>query len=84
MAGAGPIPIICSEAAPDDAPRPPACPGFGFDSWASQHGLSPGFSYQRIEDAHRTRKFEIRSHTNSFAPMIAYNTLEEFAAALGL
>lgn len=35
-----------------------------------------------IEDAHRARKFEIRSRTNSFAPMIAQH-LEEFAVALG-
>jgi len=35
--------------------------GFAFDSWTPDHGLSRGYSYRRIEDAHYARKAQIRS-----------------------
>ena len=30
--------------------------GFAFDSWTPDRGLSRGYSYRRIEDAHYARK----------------------------
>jgi hypothetical protein len=57
--------------------------GFGFDLWTPEAGLSRGFSYARIEDAHYARRFEIRSRTKSRGdPMVACDTLDEFASAL--
>ena len=57
--------------------------GFAFDSWTPDQGLSRGYSYRRIEDAHYARKVEIRSRTRSFAgPMVACSTLDEFSSTL--
>ena len=57
--------------------------GFAFDSWTPDHGLSRGYSYRRIEDAHYARKVEIRSRARTFAgPMVACNTLDEFSSVL--
>jgi hypothetical protein len=57
--------------------------GFAFDSWAPETGLSLGYAYRRIEDAHYARKAEIRSRATSFAhPMVACSTLDEFSSAL--
>jgi len=57
--------------------------GFAFDSWTPQNGLSRGYSYRRIEDAHYARKVEIRSCAESVAgPMVACSTLDEFISAL--
>jgi hypothetical protein len=57
--------------------------GFAFDSWTPEKGLSLGYAYRRIEDAHYARKVEIRSRATSFArPMVACSTLDEFSSAL--
>jgi hypothetical protein len=57
--------------------------GFAFDSWTSDQGLSRGYSYRRIEDAHYARNVEIRSRAGSFAgPMVACSTLDEFSSML--
>jgi hypothetical protein len=57
--------------------------GFAFDSWTPEKGLSRGYSYRRIEDAHYARKVEIRSRAQSFAgPMVACSTLDEFSSML--
>lgn len=57
--------------------------GFAFDSWTPGHGLSRGYSYRRIEDAHYARKMEIRSGAGSVAgPMVACSTLDEFTSVL--
>ena len=57
--------------------------GFAFDSWTPERGLSRGYSYRRIEDAHYARKVEIRSRARSFAgPMVACSTLDEFSSVL--
>lgn len=57
--------------------------GFAFDSWTPDQGLSRGYSYRRIEDAHYARKVEIRSCARSFAgPMVACSTLDEFSSML--
>jgi hypothetical protein len=57
--------------------------GFGFDLWTPEEGLSRGFSYGRVEDAHHARKFEIRTRAKSaVGSMVACDTLDEFASAL--
>ena len=57
--------------------------GFAFDSWTPDQGLSRGYSYRRIEDAHYARKVEIRSRARTFAdPMVACSTLDEFSSVL--
>ena len=57
--------------------------GFAFDSWTPERGLSRGYSYRRIEDAHYARKVEIRSRVRSFVgPMVACSTLDEFSSVL--
>jgi hypothetical protein len=57
--------------------------GFAYDSWTRERGLSRGYSYRRIEDAHYARKVEIRSRARSFAgPMLACSTLDEFSSVL--
>jgi hypothetical protein len=57
--------------------------GFAYDSWTPERGLSRGYSYRRVEDAHYARKVQIRSGTGSVAgPMVACSTLDEFSSAL--
>jgi hypothetical protein len=57
--------------------------GYAFDSWTSEEGLSRGYSYRRIEDAHYARNVEIRSRSKSFdRPMVACSTVEEFTSTL--
>jgi hypothetical protein len=58
--------------------------GYAFDSWTPEHGLSRGYSYRRIEDAHYARKVEIKSRTTRIAGYtVACNTVDEFTTALG-
>ena len=57
--------------------------GFGFDSWTPEKGLSRGYSYRRIEDAHYARKVEIRSCAGrSAGPAVACSTVDEFTSTL--
>lgn len=57
--------------------------GYAFDLWAPETGLSRGYSYRRIEDAHYARNFEIRSCTKGLAEaMVACGTIDEFANAM--
>jgi hypothetical protein len=57
--------------------------GYAFDSWSPETGLSRGYSYRRVEDAHYARNFEIRSCTKGFAgAMVACGTIDEFTNAL--
>jgi hypothetical protein len=57
--------------------------GYAFDSWTPEQGLSRGYSYRRIEDAHYARNVEIRSRTTSFVgPLLACNTVDEFTTTL--
>ena len=35
--------------------------GYAFDCWTPEQGLSPGYTYGRVEDAYYARKVEIRS-----------------------
>ena len=34
--------------------------GYAFDCWTPEQGLSPGYTYGRVEDAHYARNVEIR------------------------
>jgi hypothetical protein len=53
--------------------------GYAFDCWTPEEGLSRGYTYGRIEDAHYARNVEIRSRNNgSSDQMIACNTVDEF------
>lgn len=57
--------------------------GFAFDSWTPEGGLTPGYPYRRIEDAHYARKAEIRSAARPVVgPMVACSTIDEFTSAL--
>jgi hypothetical protein len=57
--------------------------GFAFDSWTPEEGLSRGFVYRRVGDAHYARNVEIRSRGKGhFFPAVVCNTLEEFTAAV--
>jgi hypothetical protein len=54
--------------------------GYAFDCWTPERGLSRGYTYGRIEDAHYARNVEIRSHKKSDSDhMIACNTVDDFA-----
>jgi hypothetical protein len=53
--------------------------GYAFDCWTPQHGLSRGYAYGRIEDAHYARNVEIRSRKKGYSGhMIACNTVDDF------
>src|ERR1700726_481401 len=53
--------------------------GYAFDCWTPEEGLSRGYTYGRIEDAHYARKVEIRSRNNGSSDQrIACSTVDEF------
>ena len=53
--------------------------GYAFDCWTAEEGLSRGYTYGRIEDAHYARKVEIRSRNNGNSDQtIACSTIDEF------
>jgi hypothetical protein len=57
--------------------------GFAYDSWTRERGLSRGYSYRRIEDAHYARKAQIRSGAGNVAsPTVTCSTLDEFTLVL--
>jgi hypothetical protein len=54
--------------------------GYAFDCWTPRDGLSRGYAYGRIEDAHYARNVEIRSRKKGYSDqMIACNTVDDFA-----
>jgi hypothetical protein len=54
--------------------------GFAFDCWTPEEGLSRGYIYGRIDDAHYARKVEIRScDKRSSEQTIACSTVDDFA-----
>src|SRR6267378_4051440 len=57
--------------------------GYAFDIWTPEEGLSCGFAYRRVEDAHYARNAEIRSRQRG-RPLAALpcNTLDEFTSAV--
>jgi hypothetical protein len=54
--------------------------GYAFDCWIPEQGLSPGYTYGRVEDAHYAPKVEIRSPKQGCShKIIACSTVDEFA-----
>src|SRR5271166_808701 len=57
--------------------------GYAFDSWTPEEGLSRGFAYRRVGDAHYARNVEIRSPRKGRPdPAVACSTIEEFTLAV--
>ena len=53
--------------------------GYAFNSWTPEKGLSPGYIYRRVEDAHYARKVETRSCAGGVTGQtIACKTTDEF------
>jgi hypothetical protein len=53
--------------------------GYAFDCWTPEEGLSRGYTYDRIEDAHYARKVEIRdSKKGDSDHTIACTTVDDF------
>ena len=53
--------------------------GYAFDCWTPEKGLSRGYIYGRIEDAHYARKIEIRSRNKGSSDQpIACSTADDF------
>ena len=53
--------------------------GYAFDRWTPEEGLSRGYTYGRIDDAHYARNVEIRSRNNrSSDQTIGCSTVDEF------
>jgi hypothetical protein len=54
--------------------------GYVFDCWTPEEGLSRGYIYGRIDDAHYARNVEIRScNKGSSDQAIACSTFDDFA-----
>ena len=53
--------------------------GYAFDCWTPEKGLSRGYTYLRIEDAHYARNVEIRSRSKGSSDQtIACGTVDDF------
>jgi hypothetical protein len=53
--------------------------GYTFDCWTPEQGLSLGYAYGRVEDAHYARNVEIRSSKKGDSDeTIACSTVDEF------
>ena len=53
--------------------------GYAFDCWTPEEGLSRGYIYGRIEDAHYARNVEIRSRSKGSSDQtIACGTVGDF------
>jgi hypothetical protein len=53
--------------------------GYAFDRWTPEQGLSLGYTYGRVEDAHYARNVEIRSCKRGCSgKTIACSTVDEF------
>jgi hypothetical protein len=53
--------------------------GYGFDIWNAGNGVTRGYPYRRIEDAHYARKAEIKAQGRAVAAIVC-QTLDEFIA----
>jgi len=55
--------------------------GYRFDTWTAGKGVTRGYPYHRIEDAHYARNAEIKASARRRAPSaIVCQTLDEFIA----
>jgi hypothetical protein len=56
---------------------------YTFDLWTAEEGLSRGYAYRRVEDAHYARNAEIRSRRRGRADAaVVCSTLDEFTLAV--
>src|SRR3974377_42641 len=56
---------------------------YAFDLWTPEEGLSRGYAYRRVEDAHYARNIEIRSRRRGRSGIaLACSTLDEFTLAV--
>jgi hypothetical protein len=55
---------------------------YAFDLWTAEEGLSRGYAYRRIEDAHYARKVEIQSRQRQPDAAVVCATLDEFTTAV--
>ena len=53
--------------------------GYRFDTWTAGQGVTLGYAYRRIEDAHYARNAEIKVFAQRRA-LTACQTLDEFIA----
>ena len=53
--------------------------GYRFDTWTTGKGMTRGYPYRRIEDAHYARKAEIKAQGRAVAAIVC-QTLDEFVA----
>jgi hypothetical protein len=55
---------------------------YAYDLWTPEEGLSRGYPYRRVEDAHYARNAEIKSRRRQPDAMLVCATLEEFTTAV--
>jgi hypothetical protein len=55
---------------------------YAFDLWTPEEGLSRGYAYRRIEDAHYARNVEIKSRRRQPDAAVVCSTLDEFTTAV--
>jgi hypothetical protein len=55
---------------------------YAFDLWTPEEGLSRGYAYRRIEDAHYARNVEIKSRRRQPDSAVVCDSLDEFTTAL--
>jgi len=57
--------------------------GYAFDLWTLEEGLTRGYAYRCVEDAHYARNIEIRSQRRERSGLtLTCNTLAEFTSAV--
>lgn len=55
---------------------------YAFDLWAPEEGLSRGYAYRRVEEAHYARNVEIKSRRCPPDTAVVCATLDEFTTAV--
>ena len=55
---------------------------YAFDLWTPEEGLSRGYGYRRVGDAHYARNAEIKSRARQPDAIVVCATLEEFTTAV--
>ena len=55
---------------------------YAFDLWTLEEGLSRGYAYHRVEDAHYARNVEIKSRRRQPDTAVVCATLDEFTTAV--
>jgi hypothetical protein len=54
--------------------------GYRFDTWTAGKGMTRGYPYRRVEDAHYARNVEIKASAQGRALAVVCQTLDEFIA----